>query len=261
VEAFFRPDGALLVPSPQARSPWSETMLHGRLVAGLAARAVELTIGEADYQLARLSVDLFRAAPIEPVQVTTDMVRDGGRVKAIDVLVTCQGRSIARASSLLLRRGEQPTGTVWQAEPWDAPAPDDVPRPPPLAEPDATRWNPDVRPVGPGFVIGVVGRRRAWVRDERPLVEGEPLSPGARAVMAADLANPLGNWSDDGLHYINADLTVYLARLPRGDWVGLDVTDHLEDRAVALGQCALYDRDGRFGHAEVGAVVNPALGV
>ena len=39
--AYFSLSTDGLKPVPAARSPWSADMLHGRLLAGLAARAVE----------------------------------------------------------------------------------------------------------------------------------------------------------------------------------------------------------------------------
>src|SRR6185312_6795423 len=83
-EAFFRAEGSALVPSAEARSPWSDQMLHGRLLAALAARVAE---GPASGGLVpvRLTCDLFRAAPIEPVTVETDVLRDGRRVRSLAV--------------------------------------------------------------------------------------------------------------------------------------------------------------------------------
>jgi hypothetical protein len=40
--ALFAPDSdGRLVPAKSARSPWADNMLHGRLIAALAARAAE----------------------------------------------------------------------------------------------------------------------------------------------------------------------------------------------------------------------------
>lgn len=255
-EAFFREEGSALVPSAEARSPWSDQMLHGRLLAALAARVAE---GPASGGLVpvRLTCDLFRAAPIEPVTVETDVLRDGRRVRSLAVRMDCAGVEVARAGVLLLRAGEAPEGEVWSPPPWEVPDPEDVPE---ALPPEGGRTFPlDIRRVGEGGFWGY-GRKRAWVREVRDLVVGEPIGPFARAVAAADLANPFANSGDQGLAFINADLTVYLVRRPADPWIGLDVTTHVHDGAVAVGVCDLYDRAGRLGTATVASVANPPMG-
>ena len=39
--AWFDLDDNLAVPRPHAHAPWAEDMLHGRYLAGLAAREIE----------------------------------------------------------------------------------------------------------------------------------------------------------------------------------------------------------------------------
>ena len=255
-DAFFRAEGPRLVPSPEARSPWSDQMLHGRLLAALAARAAE-GVSSAGLMPVRLTCDLFRAAPIEPVTVETEVVRDGRRVRALEVRLGCAGVEVARAAVLLLRAGEAPEGEVWAPPAWEVPAPEELPE---AAPPEGGRTFPlDIRRVGEGGFWGF-GRKRAWVCEVRHLVAGESFGPFARAVAAADLANPFANSGDQGLAFINADLTVYLARLPADAWIGLDVTTHVHEGALAVGACDLYDRAGRLGTATVASVANPRMG-
>ena len=95
---------------------------------------------------------------------------------------------------------------------------------------------------------------RSWLREPWALVDGEPLTPYVRAVIAADVSNPLSNWGDEGLQYINADLTVHLARAPVGEWIGLEVTDHLDHGGISVGQTRLHDATGPFGNVAVTGV-------
>jgi hypothetical protein len=254
-EAFFSTDGDdVFVPRPHARSPWSPDMLHGRLLAGLAARHIERdhagTAG-AQMRVARLTVDMFRAVPLAPVVVHATLARDGRRVRAVDVVVEREGRTALRASALLLAAGEPPPGVVWGRPAWNMPSPADIPPQPRRATQTEPVGNPDLRVVG-GF--DGPGPHRAWVRDPWPLVDGEELSPLIRAVMAADVGSPLSSWSDAGLQYINADLTVSLVRLPDGEWIGVEVIDHLDANGIGVGVCRLYDQVGPIGHCQVTGV-------
>lgn len=257
--AFFHPDGHLLVPEPEARSPWSDQMLHGRLLAALAARAVEHEQLPDEFTPVRLTVDLFRAAPMEPVTVTTSPVRIGHRVRVAEVRIDCQGREVARASVVMLRAGIGPGGRVWSPEPWDVPEPESIPPTPAPEGADGRRFPMDIRHVGEGG-FGTIGPKHVWVREVRELVAGEAPSPFVRVCGAADLANPFANSGELGLGFINADLTVYLARPPAGEWVGLDVTAHISEGSVAIGACDLYDQRGRIGTASVASVANQRLG-
>ncbi len=248
---FSRAGDDLFVPRSHARSPWSPDMLHGRLLAGLAARAVEADHPGPDYGVVRLTVDLFRAAPMSEVTVRSAVTRAGGRVRAGEVFLTCDGREVARASALLVRRAGVAPGEVWSAPPWSVPSPEELA--PPARSPEAEAMGaPDMRFAGPG--LDGPAQHRVWLHDPLALVDGEPLTPLVRAVIAADVANPVSNWGSQGLQYINADLTVYLVRYPVGEWVGLEVTDHLDGAGAGLGQCGLYDTAGRFGHCELAGV-------
>lgn len=251
-EPFFVEGDDGFVPSPLARSPWSEKMLHGRLLAGLAAREVERDLGGDDLQPARLTVDMFRSPPMTPITVRSERARDGNRVRAVDVVLSSGGVDVARASCLLLRRTEQPGGRVWAPEEWRVPAPERLPRP--EARPG---WEPswETRRVTEGG-FDAVGQKRTWLREARPLVAGEDPSPLQRVAMAADIANPLANAGDRGLEFINADLTLYLHRLPRSAWIGLESTGHESADGVAVGSCDVYDLDGRLGYVAVCAVAN-----
>jgi len=251
--AFFEPTDEGFAPREHARSPWSPDMLHGRLLGGLAAAAIERDHGRDDLQPARLTMDLFKAAPMKPLQVTTTLVRDGGRIRVADAALTCDGAEVGRASVIFLRRGEQPAATVWAPPEWDVPHPDDIEPPPPNP---MRRMNAmEMRPVA-GAGMGTPGQKRVWIRDRCELVEGTRSSPFARVGAMADFASPLGNSGDSGLQFINADFTLYLRRSPVGEWIGLEVGSHLSEAGIAITHSTLYDTDGAIGYSDVCAVAN-----
>jgi len=257
---YFLPTDDGLSPAPEARGPWSPDMLHGRLLAGLAARAVEQHPDvDPELRLARLTVDMFRVPPMAPHQVTARIVRQGRRVGALEVSITAGGHEVARASALLLRVGEAPVSTSWRAPTWDVPDPDGLPllHPPDEGEPTPGEW--EIRLVNPGGFWSDE-RKQVWTRDQRPLVAGEPLTPIVRAGLAADLPNPLANAGRGGLSFINADLTLFLVRPPTSEWIGLEVSAHLAADGLAIGDCTLYDLDGPIGWSSVCAVANDVMG-
>jgi hypothetical protein len=90
-------------------------------------------------------------------------------------------------------------------------------------------------------------------------VDGEALSAFVRAAVSADMASPLANASDDGLHYINADYSLAMARQPIGEWIGLEVAQQLAEAGLSVGACTLYDLHGPFGTSTASALANPPL--
>ena len=251
--AFFERTPGGLVPRPHARSPWAPDMLHGRLLAALASAEVERQLGE-PMRLVRLTTDLFRVAPMRPVVVTITPTREGRRIRTFTVDLACDGRVVATTAALALAESPPPAGRSWSAPPWSAPAPETLTG---LADPFEADppGSPDLRLLG-GRLEGP-GPHHAWLREPWPLVEGEPLSATTRAVMAADVANPLTNWTGSGLQYINADLSVHLARAPIGEWIGLEVVDHLAGQGITVGTCRLHDRTGPFGQSVVSGLARP----
>jgi acyl-CoA thioesterase len=94
------------------------------------------------------------------------------------------------------------------------------------------------------------------MREVRELVAGTELTPWVRSAMAADFTNPLANSGDKGLEFVNADYTLYLHRLPVGEWIGVEATSHHSVEGVAVATCALYDEDGPIGRSAVGSIAN-----
>jgi hypothetical protein len=244
------------VPAPHARSWWAERMLHGRLLGGLLARATERAHGTEELHVSRLTVDLFRNAPLAPVTIATTRVRDGRRIRVVDATASVDGELVARSNAVLLRLGDQPAGTVPATPVWDAPPPESLPPARSRFPPQAWRFTED---NDPARHWSARGSRRIWLRETCALVAGEPLSPLVRAALAADSASPLAHASDVGLEFINADYTLYLGRLPVGDTIGLESGGHNSAQGVAVGHCTMHDADGPIGYCMTAAVANPGV--
>jgi hypothetical protein len=255
---FFTRDGAIFTPGLVSRGPWSPTSLHARVVIGLLAREIERLYGESDLMPARLTVDLYRLPDLSPAEVTTRPLRQGGRIKVIDAEFMSGGRSVARATCQLLRRGANPPGSVWSPPKWDAPGPDEIPAPAVGQGDMGGMWR--TRPIVGAF--GSLGPRRLWMSETRELVGGEPLTPFVRAALAADFASPFANAGDAGLAWINSDATLYLHRLPATEWIGMEVVNHQATDGVAVAECWLHDELGPIGSASVAALAQrAAMGV
>src|SRR4029450_11678459 len=111
VEPLFTPRGGDFVPSEHTRGPWDPRHQHGGAVAALAARAVERTAGTG-FCVTRLTMELMRPVPLEPLAVDVAVPRPGRRVLGITVSLSAGDLEVegVRAHAVAVRRSAQPTG-------------------------------------------------------------------------------------------------------------------------------------------------------
>jgi hypothetical protein len=249
-QPFFTQDRDTFIPTQIANGPWDPKSLHGRVVVGLLAFVIEQRHGADDFVPARLTVDMFRLPNFAAIEVTSRVIRDGLRIRVVEAEFFSGGVSMARASCQLLRKTENPPGLVWSPPNWDVPAPADIPAPTDPRLGMNGKWT--TRPIVGR--MGAVGPRRLWMSEVRELIGGMPLTPFARVALAADFASPFANAGEQGLGYINSDVTLYLHRLPATNWIGFDVVNHHATEGIAIGECWLYDERGAIGTSTVAAL-------
>jgi hypothetical protein len=249
-EPFFIKSGDELTPTPASRGPWDPKSLHGRVVIGLLGAEIERLHCDPGFIPARLTVDMYRLPDLSPVQVTTRLIRDGKRIKVVEAEFFSKGLSMARASCQLLLQTENAPGQVWTPPNWDAPAPASLPVPTDPRTGMGGMWA--VRPIT--GAMGTVGPRRLWMSEVRELIGGVPMTPFTRVALSADYASPFANAGDQGLGYINSDVTLYLHRLPTTPWIGFDVVNHQATAGIAIASCNLYDEQGSIGSSSVAAL-------
>jgi hypothetical protein len=244
-EPFFHRQGAMLIPTSSAKGPWQGAGLHGRVIAGLLASESERVHGHADFMPTRVTVDLYSAPAMVPLAIETRLVRDSKRIRVVDAELISEGRSAGRATIQFLRRGDNPAGEPWRGKTWSAPYGGDLPEVEPGADTMFGLW--EMRWVEGSIETGG-GQRRMWMRENRELVGGEPLTPFARLAVGVDYVSPLANiQGGQGYAFINSDLTFYLHRLPQGEWIGFESVAHEASEGIAIGHCNLYDGLGRIG--------------
>lgn len=255
--SFFVMDGESFVPQPIAVGPWGATM-RGRLLGGLAARAVDEYIGTAPapggakFRCSRLTVEMFRPPKMAPLRTApVRIIRDGNRIRVLEIVVLQDDVAVGEGRAVLLRTGDQPGGPFRPPPPWQA----------------LTPWNGlELRTGSPRHpsswdAWSLSGNEfmgdGLWVRERHDLVEGEPLSPLVRCSLTADLASPVSNdVQGSRLSFINADYTLYLGRYPRGEELGVQPYGQISDDGLAVGMCILHDGEGPIGYIGITAIAN-----
>ena len=172
----------------------------------------------------RITIEVLRPVPLAPLAVDAAVVRPGRNVELVEAALIERGRRRARSRArtawrLRLDPGVRRSSPTSRRRPGRTPAASARSSRP--ARPSATtpRWttaSSRARSPSPA-------RRRVWMRMRHPLVAGEPTSPLARVLVAADSGNGVSAALDYRRHlFINTELTVHLIREPAGEWVRLD---------------------------------------
>jgi len=263
-ESLFEPLGERLVPTDLARGPWDHHALHGGPTSAAVVRAAEQHLaGEGAWQVSRVTLELLRPVPAEPLLFSARTTRPGRKVTLVEVSVTAgegDGREVARAVVVGIRRSEL-----------ELPASVRAPRPP---DDSPEGISPGAQPRGAGqwvafhntavemrFVSGGfdrLGPCAVWMRLLVPVVAGEEVSPAMRASALADFGNGVSSELEFGAwRFLNPELTVHLARPPDGEWIRIDARTILGPSGAGVAATELSDRSGPFGRGAQSLLVEP----
>jgi hypothetical protein len=248
-EALYDERDGVLYATEFARGPWDPNAQHGGPVGAILVRAIEAVAdGGLGLHLARVTVELLKPAPLGELHVAAEIVRHGKRVQMLEAsLSTPAGDEVAKARAVRI-----------------APAPVDAGKQPGLdiPGPDTAQastfpaWDHTLFPGG-GVEVRIargsffeVGPTVGWFRLNVPVVPGETPSAMQRVLAAADFPNGIStevSWKD--WVFINPDLTVYMERMPVGEWIGVDAHMRVSEGGGAISQGVLYDEQGRIGRS------------
>jgi hypothetical protein len=244
-DAFYEPDGDILIPTVLTRGPWDERYQHGGPPSALLAGALERYPG--DFALVRFGVELLRPVPLAPLRVTVTMERGGRQVERLTASLWAEEVELAKAHALRIRRLPMPSRP---------PPPDPVwPQPetlPPFSFP-FFRWEQGYhRGVELRVAQGAWGTTPVsfWAQPVVPLVAGRASSPLERLVILADAQSGMGPPLDPTVYsYLNPDLALYLERPVEDGWLGFDIRSVVGPQGAGLSQSALRDHRGVFGRS------------
>jgi hypothetical protein len=245
-DAVFHREGDRFVPTELARGPWDPNAQHGGPCGALLAGLLEEHDLGPPAHVARMTIELMRPVPMQPIELRARTVRPGKKVQLVEGSVLSGDAEVVRATALRIRDAD--------VEFADPPGDRLEPGPGPLRG----RFE-NLGPLNFGFAmemsmahgeIGVPGPAAVWFRLAVPIVAGEETTPLMRVAAAADFGNGIsGAVTWDEYLFINPDLTIYLHRLPAGEWVGLDARTWPTHEGVGVADAALYDERGRIGRS------------
>jgi hypothetical protein len=249
---LYERDGNRFVPTPLATGPWDAAAQHGGAPAALLSHHVEGVDAPAPMNLVRATFELLRPVPLRPLDIRTEVVREGKRVQLVSASLHADEVEVMRATCLRIRDAH-----LGLAD--DLVADDPPPVGPehgvvtefigtPVADVAFHTHANEILFVEGGF--DRPGPATAWIRLNVPVVDDEPVSPIVRLAAAADFGNGL-SWVLPRLEwtFVNPDLTVHCHRPPQGEWIGLRSRTFPGEQGSATAESELYDERGRVGRA------------
>jgi hypothetical protein len=243
--AAYIVEGDMARATAHAAGPWHHGLQHGGAPASLVVWAAERVPAAAPMRVARLTVELLRPVPVAELELRVATLREGRKIQLVEVRLLHDGKEVVRGTVLKLRAvaTELPRGPV--LPPVGAPPPAGVAADPAFGFGFAAAF--ELRRL---TTRGRLGPAKVWFLQHAPIVEGEPLSPAMRAAAVGDYSNGIATelpWKD--WTFINADLTVSLAREPEGEWILSDAESWVAEDGTGLAMCRLADERGTFGRA------------
>lgn len=249
MDAIYEIDGDMAIASAHAGGPWDPTMQHGSAPSSLVVWAAERLDAARPMRIARLTIDLMRPVPVAPLRIAARVVREGRKLQLCAVDLFAGDVAVACGTVLKLRVDDVGQPAAAGRLPPDLPGPERGVAPGEVVG----RVNPflgglSLRVVRGAF--GTPGPAACWFRADRPIVAGHANSQAMRAVIAGDFCNGASAVLDfRAFTFINADLTISLARDPVGEWVLLDAETWLGPDGAGIAFARLADAQGYFGRA------------
>lgn len=250
--SLYVPDGDHWLPTQLSRGPWDPGALHGGAVAPLLTRELERLDAPVPMRLARLTVELLKPVPLEPLTLTSEILRNGAKVGLLEATLARADDAtvVARARGLRIRTAEVAfVDPPHEAVPVLPEEDTDLADRSPSEGGYRAFHNTAVRHRFAQGMFGDVGPAFDWIRLVVPVVPGEEPTPWQRAAAAADFGNGISSLVpfDGATLFINPDLTIHLWREPAGEWVGMDSVSYASGTGIGSSDSAMWDRQGRIG--------------
>jgi hypothetical protein len=260
LKAFFeRVDVDVFQATESTMSPWDRDLQHGGPATALLAWTIEQDHPRESTRIARIAVDFLGGIPRDICRIRTRVVRPGRRIELIEGILESRGRDAVIARVWRVATHEPGTVPHGISTPQLAP-----PLPPAEAEIDFGGWGYGAalewRFVS-GRGLAGVGPSDVWTRVRVPLVEGVPIRPIDRLLLAVDSANgispelPFAEWL-----FVPPSLSVAVQRYPVGEWTFIRAQTTLSDDGVGVARAWLADRSGFLGVASQSLYVESRRG-
>jgi hypothetical protein len=254
---LYTREGPVYSPSKWAGSPWSKGLQHGAPVNALFMRAADQAASEVGMRVARLTVDILKPLPMEPLEVSAEFRRRGRRMAVVDAAMTRADDDTPVATARIVALQERDALAAAFGTPGE-----------PLSGPHGIPSR-GLIPAAlrdrfpPGFHLSVEIRQSrddpgasAWLTTPLELIEGESMSPLERCAAICDLTTVMSGEMQPGQEatgqpvlLLNTDTTIHLLRPPVGEWFAFSNSSIADRNGIGVAEVTLHDEVGFLGRS------------
>lgn len=256
--SIFKMSGDTVESTVLSRGPWNPGAQHGGAPGGLLATLADRAMAhEPGWAMVRLTLEFVRPVPVASLRAVV-APQAGGSVRRVRLELLHDDVPVLQGTAVYMRQRDLDLQSSEQAP--TLPPPDACHTPIVIPGMDAQtsfHYTAMESRVATGTVTAP-GPAAVWFRVAVPFLDDGPMSAAARAIAAADFGNGI-SWAVP-LHrfaFANADLTVYLHRLPQGEWVAAESTTTVQQNGIGLTRTTLHDERGPIGVAQQGLLFKP----
>lgn len=261
-DVLYERKGDLYYPTDRAASPWDSQLIHGGAITGLLAHVLDTRHHHAGMQFIRITNDLFRPAPRQPVTVDTEIIRQGSRIRAIVARMIIESHEVARATAISSVSQE-----IELPKPSSEPEPIAFPEQLPISG-FLGPYTKNIDEAPPGFNFAVEMRKvegfefkgwgTAWLHIRSNVVLNEENTPLSYMGMMTDFGNGIGQMAlGNNQACINSDSTLYLYRYPQQRWIRFQCQTQIQPSGNGTTETVLADKDGPLGKVIQSLIVRP----
>ena len=255
-------------PTEWAGSPWSRELQHGGPVCGLIASAAEAAAAETGLRVVRLTVDLCRPTPFQPLTLSSRFLRRGRRLALVEVRLRHGDADVTCGTALLLAPNPALAST-WRTPEPPPPGPEGldgmfascrarISRRRRRASIGASRCGSPRTKPRPGGLGDDAARPDRGAGDLGPGARRDAVGPHVRAERASCCCAAASCRATRArVALINADVTLYLERPPAGEWIAMRQRRRAATTTgIGVAEVVQLDRGGRYGRSLQALVSN-----
>ena len=108
MDSVYRIEGNIAHASSWAAGPWSPDMQHSGAPASLVSWVAENIPTRDPMRVARITIDLLRPVPVAPLEIQSEVIREGRKIQLCAITLRAAGVEVVRASVLKIRADAAP---------------------------------------------------------------------------------------------------------------------------------------------------------
>jgi hypothetical protein len=245
--AYYTRSASGYTPTDFVTGPWDPDMCHAGPPSALILN--EIARAAPGMGITRASFEIPRGIPKVPCRVTIDELRGGNKIRLLRAELRTESDDLLMSANVWCIR--ETDGLLPVSDPHALTLP-----PPEECEPLTFEFGTGVDYMDGVEMLAASGQPfrggpgAIWIRQIIPLIEGETADLYSLCGMFGDLGNGIAAMEPlSELMAINTDLTVYLSRRPRGEWVAIESFTISHGLGLGMTDSLLYDASGFVGKA------------